>query len=123
MLSSNSVRQVATKSTSVSGLGGAGSCRLDSQGSWPVLPLATMVVHQIDQGGFEVIAKSPALWTGAVEVTAHEAQGKLLSQFVGDIGIAHGPQEITIRCPAVACQESRQIVPCRPSLLLVRVEH
>ena len=80
-----------------------------------VVLLAMMVVDQIDQGGFEIIAKSPSLRIGAVEVAANKAQGKLLSQLVGDVGIAHGPQQIAIRCPAVACQESRQIGPAAPA--------
>ena len=60
----------------------------------------------MNQGGLDVIAKASALWVGAMEITADEAQSELLRQLRGRVRITNRAEQVAVGGAAIALQES-----------------
>ena len=55
-----------------------------------------MIAHEVNQHGPQVVAEPSTITIGAMERTLDKTQGKLLEQFVGNIRIAGGAEQISI---------------------------
>jgi len=68
-----------------------------------LLPL--VIDDQVVKDGLEIAAKAAALGVRVLEVAAHEAQGELLEQLVGDVEPADAGQQVAVDRTPIAFQE------------------